>query len=285
MINQSQGINVSLIVQSCYNYSIQKLEVNMLSNTEHYKIIQGNCLELLNDFEPESINMIFADPPYRVSNDGITCKSGKIASVNKGTWDRSMGLIEDHQFNKEWLTACDRVLDGNGTIWVSGTYHIIHSIVFALMEMDYHILNEIIWLKPNAPPNMGCRCFTASHETLVWAKKDKKAKHTFNYKDMKLYNNNLQMRSVWEIPTTPKREKLHGQHPTQKPYELLKRCILASTVQGDLVLDPFCGSGTTGLAALEHGRRFIGIELDSNYCNITEQRLKFRKIYNMEEEK
>lgn len=241
---------------------------------ENYKLLLGDCLEELAKLEKGSIAMIFADPPYKLSNDGVTCKSGKRASVNKGAWDKSEGFALDHAFNLKWLKACDRVLKEDGTLWISGTYHIIHSIGFALQEMDYCIINEITWTKPNAAPNMGCRCFTASQETLLWVKKNKKARHVFNYKRMKALNGDKQMRSVWEIPTTPKREKAFGYHPTQKPKELLFRCVVASTNEGATILDPFCGSGTTGVAAVENGRNFIGIDKEEEYLAITAKRLE-----------
>lgn len=242
-------------------------------SNEYSKLILGNCIKEIEEIETKSIHMIFADPPYKLSNDGITCKSGKMASVNKGEWDRSMGFKQDYKFNKEWIKACDRVLKDEGTMWISGTYHIIHSIAFILMEMNYYIINEISWFKPNAAPNMGCRCFTASHETLLWVKKNKKAKHVFNYNLMKKLNMGKQMRSVWRIPTTPKREKLYGKHPTQKPRELLYRCIMASTNCNDLILDPFCGSGTTGIVAVQNGRKFIGIDNIKEYLEIAKTRI------------
>lgn len=241
---------------------------------EKSRLLLGDCLKELKKIEEKSIDMIFADPPYKLSNDGITCHSGQMVSVNKGDWDKSLGLKEDHKFNKKWLKACDRVLKDDGTIWISGTYHIIHSIAFALLEMGYYIINEITWVKPNAAPNMGCRCFTASQETILWAKKNKKAKHTFNYNLMKELNEGKQMRSVWDIPTTPKREKTFGNHPTQKPKELLLRCILSSTVEGDTILDPFCGSGTTGLVATENKRKFIGIDTEKAFLDITINRIR-----------
>lgn len=241
---------------------------------DRYKLILGDCLKELKRLDEKSIDMIFADPPYKLSNDGITCQNGRMVSVNKGEWDRSQGLKEDHKFNKKWLKACDRVLKDDGTIWISGTYHIIHSIAFALFEMDYYIINEISWVKPNAAPNMGCRCFTASQETILWAKKSKKARHTFNYDLMKEMNDNKQMRSVWKIPTTPKREKEFGKHPTQKPKELLRRCVLSSTHEGNIILDPFCGSGTAGLVAVENNRRFIGIEVERTYLELALNRLE-----------
>ena len=241
---------------------------------ENYKLLLGDCLEELASLEKGSIAMIFADPPYKLSNDGMTCKSGKMASVNKGAWDKSEGFETDYEFTKKWLKACDRVLEENGTMWISGTYHIIHSIGFALQEMGYYIINEIAWTKPNAAPNMGCRCFTASQETLLWVKKNKKATHVFNYKRMKALNGDKQMRSVWEIPTTPKREKAFGYHPTQKPKELLFRCIVASTNESATILDPFCGSGTTGVVAVENGRNFIGIDKAEEYLETTAKRIE-----------
>lgn len=239
-----------------------------------YKLYVGDCLKELKKLQPKTVDMIFADPPYKLSNDGITCKSGKMASVNKGQWDRSKGIEEDHEFNKEWLKACDRVLKDDGTMWISGTYHIIHSIAFALIEMGYYIINEITWVKPNAPPNMGCRCFTASQETLLWVKKKKKVKHIFNYEFMKELNGGKQMRSVWKIPTTPKREKLCGYHPTQKPKEVLYRCVMSSTERGAVILDPFCGSGTTGVVVVENNRNFIGIDILEEYIELTKKRIE-----------
>jgi len=239
-----------------------------------YQIYKGDCIKELKKIEKESIDMIFADPPYKLSNGGITCKSGQMACVDKGEWDKSNGFLDDYKFNKKWLKACDRVLKPDGTIWISGTYHIIHSVAFALMEMGYYIINEVTWYKPNAAPNMGCRCLTASHESLIWAKKKKSARHVFNYKDMREMNNGKQMRSVWTIPTTPKREKIEGYHPTQKPLTLLKRCILAATNEHDLILDPFTGSGSTGVAAVALNRRYIGIDIEEEYCELTKKRIE-----------
>jgi len=243
------------------------------TNNEHYTLILGDCIKELKKIEEKSIDMIFADPPYKLSNDGITCKNGQMVSVNKGEWDRSLGFKEDHKFNKRWIKACDRVLKDNGTMWISGTYHIIHSIAYILQELGYYIINEISWYKPNAAPNMGCRCFTASHETLLWVKKSKKAKHTFNYELMKSLNGGKQMRTLWEIPTTPKREKIFGNHPTQKPEQLIYRCIISSTNVGDLILDPFSGSGTTGVVAVKNNRKFIGIDISEEYIELSAKRL------------
>ena len=245
-------------------------------------IFKGDCLEILTSIPENSIDMIFADPPYMLSNDGITCQNGKMAIVNKGKWDKSKGFEEDTSFHNEWISACRRVLKKEGTIWISGTYHSIYKCGYILQKNDFHILNDIIWFKPNAPPNLSCRFFTASHETIIWARKNKKAKHTFNYDEMKnglfpedkIKKENTQMRSVWSIITPKNSEKEHGKHPAQKPLDLLKRIVSASTKENDIVLDPFCGSGTTAAACgYFKNRAFIGIETDIIYCETIKKRL------------
>jgi site-specific DNA-methyltransferase (adenine-specific) len=245
-------------------------------------IFNGDCFEILNSIPENSIDMIFADPPYMLSNDGITCQNGKMVKVNKGKWDKSNGFEEDTTFHNEWISSCRRILKPEGTIWISGTYHSIYQCGYLLQKNKFHILNDITWFKPNAPPNLSCRFFTASHETLLWARKDKKAKHTFNYDKMKngmfpedkIKKENTQMRSVWSIPVSRKGESEYGKHPTQKPLDLLKRIVLASTNENDIVLDPFCGSGTTGAACGGlNNRYFIGIEIDKYYCDLTKKRL------------
>lgn len=251
--------------------------MRIYKESHKFMLYKGDCNKVLKKLDEKSIDLIFADPPYMLSNDGITCQSGKMVSVNKGGWDKSKGFKEDMKFHKKWLKSCDRVLKDEGTIWISGTYHCIHQITYILLEMGYYIINEISWIKPNAAPNMGCRCFTASHETLIWAKKAKKFKHTFNYGIMKELNDGKQMRSFWTIPTTPKKEKLLGKHPTQKPLELLKRIILSSSNEGDLVLDPFVGSGTTGVSSLLYDRRFIGIDTEKDYLELAYKRLTEEK--------
>lgn len=246
------------------------------------KLFLGDCVDILNRATECSVDMIFADPPYFLSNGGITCKSGKIVSVNKGDWDVSGGILKDFEFHKRWIEACYRVLKPNGTIWISGTYHSIYACGFALQILGFKILNDICWFKPNASPNMSCRYFTASHETLIWAKKDAKSKHVFNYELMKngdwgedcLKVKNKQMRSVWAIGTPKRAEKIFGKHPTQKPLSLLKRIILSSTKEGDIVLDPFTGSSTTGVAALETGRNFIGIDLKNEFLDLSIKRIE-----------
>ena len=223
-----------------------------------FELYEGNCLEILKSMNEKSVDLIFADPPYFLSNGGITCKAGKMVSVNIGSWDISHGFDSDYKFTLAWLSCCRRVLKDYGSIWISGTMHNIYKIGFALEKLGYEILNEISWFKPNAPPNLSCRYFAHSHETLLWARKEKNSRHKFNYSVMKNWNvskdkiNNLgkQMRSVWAIPLTPKEEKLGFCHPTQKPIELLKRIIAASSDEGDMVLDPFNGSGTTGRICL-----------------------------------
>ena len=248
---------------------------------KNYRLYHDDCLKILEEIPENTFDMIFADPPYMLSNGGITCQNGQVVSVNKGKWDKSQGFEQDFEFHKKWLSACKRVLKKNGTLWISGTYHSIYSCGFAMQLLGYHILNDISWFKPNASPNMCCRYFTASHEPLIWARKDKKTKHTFNYELMKngdfssdfIKKPNTQMRSVWAIGTPKKSEKTFGKHPTQKPLNLLERIILASTNEGDLILDPFMGSATTGVAALKHNRKFVGIEKEKEFVELAEKRL------------
>jgi len=247
-----------------------------------FELFKANSLEFLATLKENSVDMIFADPPYLLSNGGFTCDGGKMVSVNKGQWDVSNGLKKDFEFHLAWTEACHRVLKPGGTLWVSGTYHSIYQCGFALQVNKFHILNDIAWFKPNAAPNLSCRFFTASHETIIWARKDKKGKHKFNYDLMKngnwpedfLKKPNLQMRSVWSMGTPKPSEKKHGKHPTQKPIDLLVRIVMASTDKGDLVIDPFTGSSTTGLACALNGRKFIGIDLEKKYLDLSIKRYK-----------
>jgi site-specific DNA-methyltransferase (adenine-specific) len=242
-----------------------------------FRLYQGDCVSVLRDLPEGSVDLIFADPPYNLSNGGFTCHAGRRAPVDKGGWDVSAGIEEDFLFHCGWISECRRVLAENGSIWISGTYHSIYSCGFALQRLGFHILNDICWFKPNAPPNLSARYFTASHETLLWAKKSRNARHTFNYRLLKendwpgdeLKKQGRQMRTVWSIPSPRGIEKRFGNHPTQKPCALLTRVILASTTASDLVLDPFTGSSTTGLAAWATGRRFIGIDREQEFLELS----------------
>jgi site-specific DNA-methyltransferase (adenine-specific) len=239
----------------------------------HIRIFQGDCLEILSAIPEDFVNVIFADPPYFLSNNGITCHAGRMVSVNKGEWDRSRGADGNHEFNRAWLAACQRVLKPNGTIWVSGTSHVIHSVGFAMQQLEFKLLNDISWVKPNPPPNLSCRYFTHATETIIWAAKNKKSRHTFHYKQMKEIAGGKQMKSVWTIPPPESWEKKFGKHPTQKPVALLERILLASSSEGDLVLDPFLGSGTTLLTAFRLRRRAFGCEYELQPLNLSLHRI------------
>ena len=239
----------------------------------HIKIYQGDCLEILAAIPAECVDLIFADPPYFLSNDGITCHAGRMVSVNKGAWDKSKGADLDHAFNRTWLAACQRVLKPHGSIWVSGTSHVIHSVGFAMQQLGMKLLNDITWVKPNPPPNLSCRYFTHATETIIWAAKNKKSKHTFNYELMREMAGGKQMKSVWQIAAPDRAEKRFGKHPTQKPVALLERIVQAASHAGDLVLDPFMGGGTTAIAALRHARAVAGIESGSEFAWLAMRRV------------
>ncbi len=250
---------------------------------ENVRLFNGDAIDIINELPDESIDLVFADPPYNLSNGGFTCHAGKRVSVDKGEWDKSRGIDEDYKFHYNWIEACYRALKPNGTLWVSGTYHSIYACGFALQSQGWHLLNEICWYKPNAAPNLACRMFAASHETLLWARKTKKARHKFNYEFVKkakwegdfIKKPGKQMRSLWAINTPKTSEKKYGKHPTQKPEALLERIILACSDEGDIVLDPFCGSATTGVAALQHNRRFVGIDSEKDYlCSMAVKRIE-----------
>jgi len=282
------------------------------SDTPFIRLYHGNCLELLDAIAaqyPEGrFDAIFADPPYFLSNGGITCHAGRMVRVDKGDWDKSRGPELNHAFNLEWLRRCQRVLKPNGTLWVTGTLHVIFSIGYALQQLGFKLLNDIAWEKPNPPPNLSCRYFTHSTETLLWAAKNGQSRHTFNYaamkavtgKQMKTVWRDLKadeqggttenrpqpaepeaaapsstldpLSSIWTVPAPGPDEKTFGKHPTQKPVALIERCLLASTHEGDLVLDPFLGSGTTAIACLRLKRRCVGIELDEAHLALAARR-------------
>lgn len=257
--------------------------IKPIFNEDDFCLYNDDCLLIMSRIKENTVDMIFADPPYMLSNNGITCQAGKMVSVNKGKWDKSNGFEVDLAFHEKWISECKRILKPKGTLWISGTQHSIYQCGFLLQKLNFHILNDISWFKPNAAPNLACTTFAHSHETLLWAKKDKKARHTFNYDLMKkgrfpedkMKAPDKQMRSVWSIPTPAKGEKEFGKHPTQKPLALLKRIILASTKENDLILDPFNGGGTTGIASKIIGnRKYIGIEVSKDYINLTLERFK-----------
>ena len=248
----------------------------------HIKIFHGDCLEILAAIPENCVDLIFADPPYFLSNNGITCHAGRCrassalkteVSVNKGDWDKSRGADANHEFNRAWLAACQRVLKPNGSIWVSGTSHVIHSVGFAMQQLGFKLLNDISWVKPNPPPNLSCRYFTHATETIIWAAKNAKSRHKFNYTHMKQINNGRQMKSVWEIFPPPKEEKRFGKHPTQKPVALLERILLAASNEGDLVLDPFLGSATTAIASLRVSRQIVGVDFEQIWIQLALGRL------------
>ena len=237
----------------------------------NFTLIKGDCIELLNKFEFK-FDMIFADPPYHLSNNGFSVQSGKKVSVNKGIWDKSQGYEKDYLFDREWLSVCRNKLKDNGTIWISGTYHNIFSIARCLTELDFKILNCITWVKTNPPPNLSCRYFTHSAEYILWARKNSKNPHFYNYELMKEINGGTQMRDVWNLPSIAKWEKSCGKHPTQKPLCVLSRIIQASTKEEAWILDPFTGSSTTGIAANLLGRRFLGIDINDEFLQISKAR-------------
>jgi len=245
-----------------------------MSDDNRFALYQGDCLQILPLMPESCVDMIFADPPYFLSNGGITCHAGKMVSVNKGRWDRSLGFDGNYDFTRKWLAACKRVLKPNGTIWVSGTSHIIHIVGCCLDELGYKILNDITWVKPKPPPNLSCRYFTHATETIIWAGRDKKCRHKFNYALMKRVNGGKQMTSVWTIDAPSRGEKIFGKHPTQKPLALLERIIAASTDEGDFVFDPFSGSATTGIAATRLNRRYVGIEIEWEFIDLSIKRYK-----------
>lgn len=271
-----------------------ELSSHVFARSKDYVLYKGDSLALMDQFEDHTFDMIFADPPYFLSNGGFTCSGGKRVAVKKGDWDQSQGIENDHAFTSSWLERCQRLLKPSGTIWVSGTQHVIFSVGFAMQQLGYKLLNTVTWYKPNASPHLACRYFTHSTEILVWASPGAKGKlqHRFNYQDMKQANGGKQMRDVWALPktgdeeisddgegklwsmTTPKpSEKSHGKHPTQKPIALLDRIVDACTEDDALILDPFCGSGTTGVAAVGKGRRFVGIDMNDEYLSLTKKRL------------
>ena len=228
----------------------------------HPEVISGDCLTVLDELATTEVGgqvrMVFADPPY---------------FLGKADWDPKVPLEVAQAFHEEWLAGCRRLLHPDGTVWVSGTYHRIHLVAHAAERLGMHLLASVTWEKSNPPPSRFHRCFTHATETLLWIRRSPKSRHRYNDACMRSLNDGRQMTTHWRIPTVPAGEKTCGRHPTQKPLAVLERCILSSTDPGDLVLDPFLGSGTTAVAAVRHGRRFIAIEQDPQYLQLAQERL------------
>lgn len=241
------------------------------SKEKNFKLLKGDCLALIPQIEKD-IDMVFADPPYFLSNDGLTVKNGTIQSVNKGNWDKLVSDDDAYRFTYEWLTVVREKMADNGTIWISGTHHNIFTLGTILSKLGFKILNVITWEKTNPPPNFSCRFFTHSTEFIIWARKYPKIPHYFDYDLMKKLNDDKQMKDVWRLPAVAKWEKSCGKHPTQKPLALLAQIILASTRKEAFILDPFCGSATTGIASNVLGRNFIGIDRESEYLQLSQAR-------------
>lgn len=236
-----------------------------------FTLLKGDCVEQLSLFDFK-FDMVFADPPYHLSNGGISVQSGRMVPVDKGDWDRSNGYEEDYRFDRTWIASCRDKLKDNGTIWISGTYHNIFSVARCLTELGFKILNCITWEKTNPPPNLSCKYFTYSAEYILWARKEQGVPHYFNYNLMKELNGGKQMRDVWRLPAIAPWEKSCGKHPTQKPLCLLLRIIQASTPSGAWILDPFAGSCTTGIAASLLARRFLGIDKSGEFLELGKAR-------------
>ncbi|CAM3216530.1 site-specific DNA-methyltransferase [Lactococcus hircilactis] len=239
------------------------------------ELILANSFEYMKKMDKESVDIIFADPPYFLSNNGFSNSGGKMVSVNKGEWDKISSLSEKHAFNRNWINLAKKILKPNGTIWISGSFHNIYSVGMALEEEGFKILNNITWQKTNPPPNLSCRYFTHSTETILWARKEgKSAKHYFNYELMKELNNGKQMKDVWTGSLTKRSEKTFGKHPTQKPEYILEKIILSSSKEGDIIFDPFVGSGTTCVVSKKLNRKYIGIDIEKKYLDIAIERLE-----------
>ena len=241
------------------------------SPNNDFTLIQGDCVETLSKFK-FGFDMIFADPPYFLSNGGISCQSGQVVCVDKGEWDKPSTPEEMDAFNMKWLSACRDHMKDNATIWISGTHHNIFSVQQQLLKLGFKILNVITWAKNNPPPNISCRYFTYSTEFIIWARKSPKVAHYYNYDLMKQLNGDKQMTDVWHLPAIGRWEKSCGKHPTQKPLGVLARLIQASTQPGAWILDPFSGSATTGIAANLLGRRYLGLEKEEEYLSMSKAR-------------
>ena len=258
----------------------------MLFNKYLNRVIVGDCIEKMDKLPPNCIDLIFADPPYNLQLKGDLCRPNqtKVNGVNE-SWDKFETITDYDNFTKQWMSSARRVLKSNGTIWVIGSYHNIFRLGSILQDLEFWLLNDIIWRKVNPMPNFRGRRFTNAHETLIWASKTKTSKYTFNYEAMKSLNGDLQMRSDWYLPICTGDERLKNKerkklHPTQKPENLLNRVLMSSTNIDDVVLDPFFGTGTTGASAKRLGRNFIGIEQNAKYALEAEKRISKVKEIN-----
>lgn len=241
------------------------------SPNNDFTLIQGDCVNTLSKFS-FGFDMLFADPPYFLSDGGISYQSGRVVCVDKGEWDKPVPPEEMDAFNLKWLSACREHMKDNATIWISGTHHNIFSVQQQLLKLGFKILNVITWAKTNPPPNISCRYFTHSTEFIIWARKSQKIPHYFNYELMKHLNGDKQMTDVWPLPAIRRWEKSCGKHPTQKPLSLLARLIQASTQPNAWILDPFNGSGTTGIAASLLHRRYLGLETEEAFLAMSKAR-------------
>lgn len=238
-------------------------------------LIYGDCINEMKELKSHSINMIFADPPYFLSNGGISVHSGKKVCVDKGDWDKEVSLQRKKEFTNSWINECKRILKPNGTIWITGTFHNIFEIGTIINELNFKILNVVTWVKTDPPPNLSGRMFTHSSEFIIWAKHNPESKQCYNLDLMTKVNNGKPMTDVWVIPHVPTHEKQFGYHPTQKPLALMERIILSCTNPHDLILDPFNGSGTTSVAAVKNNRKFIGIEKNKKFFEISSKRITY----------
>jgi len=242
------------------------------------QIFVGDCIEVMAALPEASVDVVFADPPYNLQLDGdlLRPNNTRVAGVDEA-WDRFNGFAAYDDFSRAWLAATRRLLKPDGTLWVIGSYHNIFRVGSVLQDLGYWLLNDIVWRKTNPMPNFRGRRFTNAHETLIWCARDRESRHYFNHQGMRLLNDDLQMRSDWLIPLCTGAERLKSDgrkaHPTQKPEALLHRVLMASTRVGDVVLDPFFGTGTTGAVARRLGRRYIGIEREAEYARLAEERL------------
>lgn len=242
---------------------------DILNQHSNFEIFHGDSNDVLPLIDKESIDAVFADPPYFLSTGkGIVTIKGRPIKFDKGEWDRIRPQEEVHKFNTKWIAACRRVLKPNGTIWVSGTYHNIFDVATCLQEQGFKILNILVWHKSDPPTTFTDQRFNFSAEYIIWARKEQRTAHYFNYDLMKAMNGGVHMPDVWKIPAPDMWEKKCGKHPTQKPLRLLYRIILACTHEGDTILDPFAGSCTTGIAANLLGRKFIGIDQSEEYLQL-----------------